>query len=165
MLNRFVELETTVKATLAIIDVDLHILSSEEWKICKELCLVLKPFDEVTKLVSGENYMCASMVIVLSKGLADVCEKLKNKPFESSVKGTIKVLQDGIDYRFSDLEMSNTLRMATFLDPKFKHYALTKSLEDQTKTKAINAVAQHIRNNSYNTETLPAVPVEERDEC
>jgi len=68
MLNRFVELETTVKVTLAIIDADLHTLSSEEWKICKELCLVLKPFDEVTKLVSGENYMCASMVIVLSKG-------------------------------------------------------------------------------------------------
>lgn len=52
-----------------------------------------------------------------------------------------------------------------FLDPKFKHYALTKSLGDQTKTKVINAVAQHIRNNSNNTETLPAVPVEERDEC
>lgn len=29
----------------------------------------------------------------------------------------------------------------------------------------INAVAQHIRNNSNNAETLPAVPVEERDEC
>lgn len=55
--------------------------------------------------------------------------------------------------------------MATFLDPKFKHYALTKSLGDQTKTKVINAVAQHIRNNTNNTETLPAVPVEERDEC
>jgi len=61
--------------------------------------------------------------------------------------------------------MSNTLRMATFLDPKFKHYALTKSLGDQTKTKVINAVAQHIRNNSNNSETLPAVPVKERDEC
>ncbi|KAL5237550.1 hypothetical protein ACI65C_004960 [Semiaphis heraclei] len=95
--------------------------------------------------------------------LADVCEKLKNKPFDSSVKGTIKVLQDGINYRFSDLEMSNTLRMATFLDPKFKHYALTKSLGDQTKTKVINAVAQYIRNNSNNTETLPVV--EERNEC
>ncbi|CAI6359326.1 unnamed protein product [Macrosiphum euphorbiae] len=61
--------------------------------------------------------------------------------------------------------MSNTLRMATFLDPKFKHYGLTKSLGDKTKTKVINAVAQHIRNNSNNTETLPAVPVKERDEC
>jgi len=54
MLNRFVELETTVKATVAIIDADLHILTPEEWKICKELCLVLKPFDEVTKIISGE---------------------------------------------------------------------------------------------------------------
>jgi len=42
--------------------------------------------------------MCASMVIILSKGLADVCEKLKNKTFDSSVKGTTKVLQDGINY-------------------------------------------------------------------
>lgn len=128
MLNRFVELETTIKATLAIIDTDLHILTPEEWKVCKELCLVLKPFNEVTTLISGENYMCASMIIVLYKGLADVCEKFKNKSFDSSVKRTIQVLQDGITSRFSDLEMSNTLRMATFLDPKFKHHALSKSL-------------------------------------
>lgn len=80
MLNRFVELETTVKATVAIIDADLHVLTSEEWNICKELCLVLKSFNEATKLVSRENYVCASMVIVLCKGLADVCENLKNKP-------------------------------------------------------------------------------------
>lgn len=142
LLNRFVELETTAKATVAIINADLHVLTSEEWNICKELCLVLKSFDEVTKLVSGENYVCASMVIVLCKGLADACEKLKNKPFDSSVKETIKVLKDSIYDRFSDLEMSNTLRMAMFLDPKFKHYALTKSLGDQTKTIIINADAQ-----------------------
>lgn len=72
--------------------------------------------------------MCGSMVIVLYKGLVDVCEKFKNKPFDSSVKRTIQVLQDSICGRFSDLELSNTLRMATFLDPKFKHYALSKSL-------------------------------------
>jgi len=35
-LNRYVELATTVKATLAILDTDLHILSSKKWKICKE---------------------------------------------------------------------------------------------------------------------------------
>lgn len=37
MLNRFAELENSLKATIAIIDADLHILTSEEWKICKEL--------------------------------------------------------------------------------------------------------------------------------
>lgn len=50
-LDRFVELETTVKATVTIINADLHILTPEEWKICKELCLVLKQFDKVTKII------------------------------------------------------------------------------------------------------------------
>jgi len=36
------------------------------------------------------------MVIVLYKGLGDVCEKFKNKPLDSSVKITIQVLQDSI---------------------------------------------------------------------
>lgn len=40
--------------------------------------------------------MRVSMVIVLYKGLSDVCEKYKNKPFDSSVKITIQVLQDSI---------------------------------------------------------------------
>ncbi|KAE9535280.1 hypothetical protein AGLY_008013 [Aphis glycines] len=50
-LDRFVELETTVKATVTIMNADLHILTPEEWKTCKELCPVLKQFDEVTKII------------------------------------------------------------------------------------------------------------------
>lgn len=37
MLNRFVELENSIKATIVILDADLHVLTSGEWKICKEL--------------------------------------------------------------------------------------------------------------------------------
>lgn len=146
MLSRFVELENSLKATIAIINADLCTLTSEEWKICKELCLVLKPFDEVTKSVSGENYMSASIVIVLYKGLLDVCDKLSKKSFEPSVNETIKILKHGLAHRFCNLEMSNTLSISTFLDPKFKHYALSKTVGDQIKTKIINAISLNIKN-------------------
>lgn len=85
--------------------------------------------------------MSASMVIVLHKGLHNVCEKFENKSFEPSVQETIKLLLQGLTNRFFNLEMSNTLTMAIFLDPKFKHNALLKTVGEQTKTRLVNAVA------------------------
>lgn len=67
---------------------------------------------------------------------------------------TIKLLQQGLTNHISNLEMSNKLTMATFLHPKFKQYALSKTVGEQTKTRLVNAVAQHINNT---TQTLPSV--------
>lgn len=59
MLCRFIELENAIKATSAILDINLPTLSPDQWKICKELCLVLELLEEVTKTVSSENYISA----------------------------------------------------------------------------------------------------------
>ena len=77
MLERFTELENPVRSVLGLLDARLPILSSDEWQLIKELCEVLKHFEEATKSVSGEKYISASLVIVLQRGLLNVCEKLK----------------------------------------------------------------------------------------
>lgn len=47
--------------------------------------MVLKLFEEVTKTISGENYISASMVIILYNGLRDVTEKKFIKDFDTYV--------------------------------------------------------------------------------
>jgi len=42
-------------------------LTINEWKITKELCLVLRPFEKTAKAVSGDKYMTASLIIVLTQ--------------------------------------------------------------------------------------------------
>lgn len=60
MLNRFIELENSIRGTLGLLDKAPQSLSCDEWTVIKELCTVLRPFEEATKAVSGESYMTAS---------------------------------------------------------------------------------------------------------
>jgi len=54
-------------------------LTTIEWTVIKELCIVLKPFESTTKIASGEMYMTASMVLPIDNGLSEVCYKMKKK--------------------------------------------------------------------------------------
>lgn len=47
MMSRFIELENAIKATVAILDINLSTLSPNDWKICQ----VLKAFEEVEKSI------------------------------------------------------------------------------------------------------------------
>jgi len=154
MLCRFVELENAIKATLAILETNLITLSSDQWKLCKELCVVLKPFEEVTKVVSGENYMSASLVIILYKGLKDVTDKMYFNSFDINTTQVIFELQNGLQKRFSNLEMSNTLTMCTFLDPRFP---LSENTATETKNNIINATTQIAKNKSDNLQDQIAI--------
>jgi len=60
---------------MGLLDKAPQSLNFDEWSLLKELCIVLKPFEEATKIVSGESYMTASIVIVLAQGLLNTCKK------------------------------------------------------------------------------------------
>lgn len=77
MLARFIELENPIRSVLGLLDERLPRLTSEEWVFLKELCEVLRHFEDATNCVSGENYISASLVIILQRGLLNICEKLK----------------------------------------------------------------------------------------
>ncbi|KAG5862924.1 hypothetical protein JTB14_027432 [Gonioctena quinquepunctata] len=74
-------------------------MTPEEWTILKELCQVLKPFE-----VSGENYISASLVIVLNRGLLDVCDKLSKEDYSASIKQVIAILGSGLRRRLGNVE-------------------------------------------------------------
>lgn len=69
MLERFSKLKVAIRSTTTLLDKDLSIIIIEEWNIIRELCEILKPFEQVTKTISGEKYCTASLVIPLISGL------------------------------------------------------------------------------------------------
>lgn len=111
MLERFVLLEDSIRGTLGLLDNSPPGLTPNEWKIIKELIVVLRPFEEATKAVSGSNYMTASIVIVIAQGLMNVCEQLLKQDYTSRVNDIINKLLSGMKdrNRWGSIENSKTL--------------------------------------------------------
>lgn len=120
MIQRFIELEEAIRSTVALLDTTLPQLTLEEWQLLKQLRIILEPFENATCVISGQKYLVASLVIVITNGLLNVCHELLNREMSSIAKMVIKKLQSGIKERLGNIEYSNTLAMATFMDPRFK---------------------------------------------
>lgn len=122
MVRRFVELETPIKMAIALITSDLPVLSSIEWTVCRSLCVVLKPIEEMIQMLSKQKYPPASSVIIMINGLMELLLELRKRPDLSSVVSVIDVLLEEIkkEERFGHIESSGTLSTCTFLDPRYK---------------------------------------------
>lgn len=148
MLNRFIELENPIRGTLGLLDKAPQTLNSDEWSIIKELCTVLRPFEEATRAVSGESYMTASIVIVLTQGLLNACKKLHTMEFNERTLMIIKQLLDNMEKRdaWKNVDKSKTLCRCTFLDPRFKNIPFNNnnSLSETTKNEIIEKTANII---------------------
>ncbi|XP_072392289.1 zinc finger BED domain-containing protein 4-like [Diabrotica undecimpunctata] len=147
MLERFNQLEDAIKCTMALIDHSLQTLTAEEWKISHELCQILKPFEKVTKIISGENYGTASYVIPLINGLYDVCD-----------------LEKGLRERFENIENSQTLTICTFLDPRFKMIAFSnQNYGENTKKKVTEYITKLISQEVYEMNQPPKEEMEQQN--
>ncbi|CAA9993343.1 unnamed protein product [Nesidiocoris tenuis] len=96
MVRRFVELETPIKMAIALITSDLPVLSSIEWTVCRSLCVVLKPIEEMIQMLSKQKYPPASSVIIMINGLMELLLELRKRPDLSSVVSVIDVLLEEI---------------------------------------------------------------------
>lgn len=146
MLQRFTELEEAVRTTVALLDVRLPHISAEEWQILRDLQKVLEPFEEATRAVSGQQYLTASLVIVITNGLIDICQEVLASPeFAVNAKVITKKLQKELNERVGKVEYSNTLSMCTFLDPRFKTiFFKNNDAIERTKKNVITALANII---------------------
>lgn len=147
MVERFVELEEPIRTTMALIEHDLPIISVEEWQFMKELVEILRPLEDVTKVMSGQNYVTASSVIILTDGLLDIYRELQNKDYSIISKAVIVAIMDGITSRLGNLESSNSLLITTFLDPRFKNIAFSNdSITERTKKLITSLITGNIKN-------------------
>ncbi|KAF9424311.1 hypothetical protein HW555_000450 [Spodoptera exigua] len=54
--RRFVELEDAIRATLNFVDRHLPVINPDGWTLYKQLCQILRPFEEITSFMSGNKY-------------------------------------------------------------------------------------------------------------
>lgn len=168
MLQRFTELKDSIKMTLALIDSRGRIsaLEPEEWVACEELCKVLQPFEEVTRRMSGEQYVTGSEVILFTRGLNNVLCKLGSEVVLSSTKKVVSLLKGSLNQRCKNLAHSNTISIATLLDPRFKVLAFEdQAALQQAKTQIIGLLERAIMNSlksvekpTQDSEAVPAMP-------
>lgn len=156
MLQRFTELEEAVRTTVALLDVALPHINVEEWQILRDLQKILEPFEEATRAVSGQEYMTASLVIVITNSLLDICKEVVASPeFVVNVKLVAKKLEKELNERVGKVEYSSTLAMCTFLDPRFKTtFFKNNDAIEKTKKNVISALADIINRKDLEHDTF-----------
>lgn len=153
MLERFVALEDPIRSAIALLNKNLPILSVEEWQFLKEIVQILRPMENLTTFISGQNYLTASSAIILTDGILNIYENLKNQNFLPLGLDLIKSILEGIRTRLGDLENSNSLTLATFLDPRYKTIGFSNpQTAEKVKQNVISRVTSLIKEKSRDFE-------------
>ncbi|KAJ8963767.1 hypothetical protein NQ317_019029, partial [Molorchus minor] len=147
MVKRFVELEEPIKTTVAVISKDMPIISVEEWDFLKEVTKILKPMETVTNIISGEKYVTASSVIILTHGMTDVYKNLRTETITALSTEIIDSILNGIQKRLGDLENSNSLINTTILDPRYKDIGFSNTaISEKAKNNVKSLIIRTIKN-------------------
>ncbi|VVC91349.1 unnamed protein product [Leptidea sinapis] len=124
------------------------------WEALKQVCTILKPFEEITQIMSGTHYLTASLAIVIVDGLKNVISIMKTKQIYGVAKNFLLKLEDGLEIYFPrhNIEDNMLLGLCTFLDPRFKIHAFLDNASPKDKptlktsrhTTRINLIKKHI---------------------
>ncbi|XP_026480145.1 zinc finger BED domain-containing protein 4-like [Ctenocephalides felis] len=168
MVKRFVEVEESIRMTMSVLDANLPSLTSEMWKMLPQLCLILKPFEDITTTVSGENYLTGSLVIVLVRCLNESCNKLlARNDLLPVIRRITEIFKSGINDRFPNVERSKTFGICTLLDPRFKMKGFSniedaKIIKEDLKQKVAKIIEE--RRLLENVVPMPSTSMEDIDE-
>lgn len=157
MFERFLKLEEALTVTIGLLHNPVAILSAEEWLILREICRILKPFEEVTNEMSSERSVTLSKEIIMVRGLTSLVEKYKEESsFDVSKRLTNSLLASltkrfGVDKR----ELNSVCAKSSIIDPRFKLKAFSseeaiKKVGDDLQSEAV----EFINKNSDNREAV-----------
>ncbi|XP_063226693.1 zinc finger BED domain-containing protein 4-like [Bacillus rossius redtenbacheri] len=118
MLERFLELVSIVGAILLTRPEAPPMVSSSELECVKEMVGLLRPFEKVTKEISGDSYVTVSKVIPLISCVRDAVENMK--PRNEIIVQFKNEIKKQLARRFDNIEHSAILAISTTLDPRFK---------------------------------------------
>ncbi|XP_038133603.1 E3 SUMO-protein ligase ZBED1-like, partial [Cyprinodon tularosa] len=132
MLQRLMELREPVGATLAGLQTDIPILTSEEFRIVRGCLSLLNPFYYATVELSAEETVSASKVIPLLKMLEQSLQEEMAKPAPPASHEVGDHLIRQLREKLQMLQSMSILALATLLDPRFKvigFFSHTKATE------------------------------------
>lgn len=118
MIERFLLCSNHIASILNTNSRGPSMLSATEIDIAREINIVLKSFEVVTKELCGEKYITGSTVIPLIHCLLKKCEQIN---INNSVALQLKsALLENLQRRFGRMEELQNLTISTLLDPRFK---------------------------------------------
>ncbi|CAH1104409.1 unnamed protein product [Psylliodes chrysocephalus] len=161
MFRRITELKEEVRASLAALGKeDWPMLSNQEFDYVTEIIEILAPMESTTVIMSAENYVALSSVIIITNGLRDLYKDISKKSFSPLSESVLQQIINGIDTRFKNLESSSTLLLSTFLDPRFKHVGFSaESFVEKAKNLATNALTPIVEQKTKDNDTSLSVSV------
>ncbi|CAH0700919.1 unnamed protein product [Spodoptera exigua] len=131
---------------------------NDEKKIFEEYIKLLKPFEDLTKMLSIEQYQSLSYVIPILAGLKS---QLNECPLRTDLAiQWKKVLVREVSSLFEESVVSNK-HVATFLDPRFKDaFFVDTNMAKSVRDKVINEIEDYgrssLNNNSQVTTDIPS---------
>lgn len=143
MLERALILREALTSTLAILGSTSGqsppSITSDEWRLCRDLCKVLKPLEEVTVQISGEQYLTGSLVIIFSRTLNRIYQSVfpTDMTLHDSAMSVSNAIKSGLQTRLHNVENSGTLAVSTFLDPRFKNFLFSDKTAAETVKKRV----------------------------
>ncbi|XP_034836848.2 zinc finger BED domain-containing protein 4-like isoform X2 [Maniola hyperantus] len=146
MLERFNSLKEAIQAAVSTLDNFLPIILDEEWTCIQQICMILKPFHEVSNVMSEENYLTASTATVITSNLMKICASLSLKSgFCTPVIDLLEKLKQGLTQKLSDIQSNLNVTLCTLLDPRYKDVGFSDTLSlDRTKTYALSLMKSSI---------------------
>ncbi|XP_066596475.1 E3 SUMO-protein ligase ZBED1-like [Prorops nasuta] len=139
MLSRFIELSNKISSILLKLPHAPSMIKAFELHTVKKFVSLLKPFENATKIISGEKYLTASKVIPIVNTLKI---KLIETISETEIGNEMKhLLLEKFQERFSNIENEKILTISTILDPRFK---IVHFNNDAACTNSINEIVKLI---------------------
>ncbi|XP_072400908.1 E3 SUMO-protein ligase ZBED1-like [Diabrotica undecimpunctata] len=118
MLQRLLEIKNPLCVAVANLSKPPEFLNADDWEVINDCIKVLKQADDITRLLSSENYPTVSLLIPIIRGIQFA---LQNTTVVTNVGDSLKLkLLQTIHQRLGSFESSKTIAKATFLDPRFK---------------------------------------------
>ncbi|XP_045778829.1 E3 SUMO-protein ligase ZBED1-like [Maniola jurtina] len=128
MLERFLKLQVALPVVMPALKAGLPLITVEMWEVIRQVCIILKPFEEIAQIMSGNQYLPASLAIVIVDGLKNVISIMKTKSILGVAEEFLKELDEGMNTYFPENEIEDNmlLGICTFLDPRFKSHAFVE---------------------------------------
>lgn len=150
MLERFLLLADKIGPITLSQDKCPSMITAQDINTIKEVIIILKPLEGITKDISGDSYPTASRIIPLVNILKTAVNKMT---FSTNTGKNLKhVLQTEVDKRFANLEKIKPLAIATLLDPRFKKLHFKSPIDVASAVEQIKFEMREVRRK----QTLPA---------
>lgn len=167
MLKRILEVGEALTLTLSKLPRAPSPLSAEDVMLIEDVVAILEPFEEATKLMSGDQYTTISLVIPVVRGIVTEIEEHIEPVLKTEVaKVVLRDWVSSLHRRMDSYEDMDLTSFATMLDPRMKERAfLNKENSDRTREGLLDELSARISQSSVSAVTNPAVGLETSQEA